>query len=197
MMIVQYLLDADAEVTIGAVAAPQTTFADERAPVELALEQERHVTAQIAKLVADRAERVEYVGEQFLGWFLEEQREEVASMSSLLAVVERATHEQSPPRRGVPRPQQHRRSRAQQECTACRGRPPPSPRLGIESEGGPRLCAGHPHRFRPAGVLPLVSAAACAPRRAAGTQLEVVLHGEVRSLRLQVDVVDRRHTLHR
>ena len=31
-----------------------------------------------------------YVGEQFLGWFLEEQREEVASMSSLLAVVDRA-----------------------------------------------------------------------------------------------------------
>src|SRR5919197_641820 len=30
------------------------------------------------------------VGEQFLHWFLEEQREEVASMSSLLAVVQRA-----------------------------------------------------------------------------------------------------------
>ena len=30
------------------------------------------------------------VGEQFLGWFLEEQREEVASMSALLAVVDRA-----------------------------------------------------------------------------------------------------------
>jgi ferritin len=91
MMIVQYLLDADAEVTIGAVAAPQTTFADERAPVELALEQERHVTAQIAKLVEVARNESDYVGEQFLGWFLEEQREEVASMSSLLAVVERAT----------------------------------------------------------------------------------------------------------
>ena len=32
----------------------------------------------------------ELVGEQFLLWFLQEQREEVASMSELLAVVQRA-----------------------------------------------------------------------------------------------------------
>jgi bacterioferritin B len=31
----------------------------------------------------------ELVGEQFLHWFLQEQREEVASMTELLAVVER------------------------------------------------------------------------------------------------------------
>ena len=30
------------------------------------------------------------VGEQFLHWFLQEQREEVASMSTLLAIMERA-----------------------------------------------------------------------------------------------------------
>jgi Ferritin-like domain len=36
-------------------------------------------------------EESDYVGAQFLGCFLEEQREEVASMSSLLAVVDRAT----------------------------------------------------------------------------------------------------------
>jgi ferritin len=35
-------------------------------------------------------EEQDFVGEQFLGWFLEEQREEVASMSSLLAVLDRA-----------------------------------------------------------------------------------------------------------
>jgi ferritin len=91
MMIVQYLLDAGAPVTIPAVAAPQTTFTDERAPVALALEQERHVTAQIAGLVEVAHNESDYVGAQFLSWFLEEQREEVASMSSLLAVVDRAT----------------------------------------------------------------------------------------------------------
>ena len=82
MMIVQYLLDADAPVAIPGVAAPQTAFADDRAPVALALEQEKTVTAQIANLVQIAREDNEYVGEQFLGWFLDEQREEVASMST-------------------------------------------------------------------------------------------------------------------
>ena len=90
MMIVQFLLDSDADVVIPAVAAPQTSFADDRAPVALALEQEKTVTAQIANLVKIAREDAEYVGEQFLGWFLEEQREEVASMTTLLAVIDRA-----------------------------------------------------------------------------------------------------------
>ena len=51
MMIVQYLIDADVEVAIPGVASPQTAFDDDRAPVALALEQEKTVTAQIANLV--------------------------------------------------------------------------------------------------------------------------------------------------
>ena len=90
MMIVQYLIDADAPVVTPAVAAPKTDFADDREPVALALEQEKHVTAQIANLVEVARAEGEHVGEQFLGWFLEEQREEVASMAALLAVVDRA-----------------------------------------------------------------------------------------------------------
>jgi ferritin len=90
MMIVQYLLDAGAGVLIPAVAAPQTSFEDDRAPVALALEQEKTVTAQIAALVQVARDEEEHVGEQFLGWFLEEQREEVASMSGLLSVIDRA-----------------------------------------------------------------------------------------------------------
>src|SRR5918994_2594623 len=91
LMIVQYLLDADHEVVIPAVEAPQTTFADAREPVALALEQEKRVTEQIAALAALAREENELVGEQFLHWFLQEQREEVASMSALLSVVERAS----------------------------------------------------------------------------------------------------------
>jgi len=90
MMIVQYLLDSDSDVEIPAVAAPQTSFADDRAPVALALDQEKTVTAQIANLVKVAREESEYVGEQFLSWFLEEQREEVASMTTLLSVIDRA-----------------------------------------------------------------------------------------------------------
>src|SRR5918999_1419630 len=89
MMIVQYLLDSDSRVVIPGVEAPQTDFGDPVAPVALALAQEKRVTEQIVELVKLAREEGELVGEQFLHWFLQEQREEVASMTELLAVVER------------------------------------------------------------------------------------------------------------
>jgi bacterioferritin B len=89
MMMIQYLLDSDEEVVVPGVDAPQTEFADAVAPVALALAQEKRVTAQVVELVKLAREEGELVGEQFLHWFLTEQREEVASMSTLLAVVER------------------------------------------------------------------------------------------------------------
>jgi len=73
LMIVQFLLDSDHAVEIPAVEAPQTTFPDARAPVALARDEG------------------DLVGEQFLHWFLQEQREEVSSMSDLLRIVERAS----------------------------------------------------------------------------------------------------------
>src|SRR5262249_47949562 len=90
MMLVQYLLDADHEAAIPGGEAPQTSFKDAGAPVALALEQEKTVTEQISALVALARDEGELVGEQFLHWFLQEQREEVASMSDLLSVVRRA-----------------------------------------------------------------------------------------------------------
>jgi ferritin len=89
MMIVQYVLDSDSRVLIPGVDAPQTDFSDAVAPVALALAQEKRVTDQIVELVKLAREDGELVGEQFLHWFLQEQREEVASMTELLAVVER------------------------------------------------------------------------------------------------------------
>jgi ferritin len=89
MMMVQYLLDSDEAIAIPGVEPPQTGFPNAVAPVALALEQERKVTAQIVELVKLARSEGELVGEQFLHWFLQEQREEVASMTELLAVVER------------------------------------------------------------------------------------------------------------
>ncbi len=89
MMMVQYLLDADEAVAIPGIEPPQTGFPNAVAPVALALEQERKVTDQIVELVKLARSEGELVGEQFLHWFLQEQREEVASMTELLAVVER------------------------------------------------------------------------------------------------------------
>jgi ferritin len=90
MMIVQFLLDADLPVTIPGIEAPRTDFGSAAEPVELALQQEKRVTEQITALVALAREEGNLVGEQFLHWFLQEQREEVASMSELLRIVERA-----------------------------------------------------------------------------------------------------------
>jgi bacterioferritin B len=90
MMIVQYLLDAGEPAQIPGVDAPQTEFSDVVSPVRLALDQERQVTEQIVSLARLARDEGDLVGEQFLGWFLDEQREEVSSMSSLLALVERA-----------------------------------------------------------------------------------------------------------
>jgi ferritin len=90
MMMIQYLVDADADVVVPGVSAPQHAFGDIVAPVTLALEQEKRVTDQIVALVALAREEGNLVGEQFLHWFLQEQREEVSSMSHLLATVERA-----------------------------------------------------------------------------------------------------------
>src|SRR5262249_18962651 len=78
------------DAAIPAVEAPKTMFEDAREPVALALEQEKRVTEQIAALAALAREENDLVGEQFLHWFLQEQREEVSSMSDLLSVVERA-----------------------------------------------------------------------------------------------------------
>jgi len=90
MMLVQFLLDADEPVRVPGVEAPTTEFADAVLPVALALEQEKRVTGQISALAALARQEGELVGEEFLNWFLKEQREEVSSMSDLLKLVERA-----------------------------------------------------------------------------------------------------------
>jgi bacterioferritin B len=90
MMMVQYLLDADADVTIPGVDAPQSGFTDIVEPVALALAQERRVTDQINALAAVAREHGDYTSEQFMQWFIKEQVEEVATMSDLLRVVERS-----------------------------------------------------------------------------------------------------------
>jgi len=91
MMMVRYLLDSDAQVTIPAVTAPETEFDDVVAPVALALDQERRVSDQVAALTEVARDEGDYLSEQFVQWFLKEQVEEVASMSSLLAVVQRSS----------------------------------------------------------------------------------------------------------
>src|SRR5437764_14586958 len=81
LMMVRYLMDADATVVIPGVSVPETQFGDIVAPVALALEQERRVSGQIAGLMGVARAEGDYLSEQFMQWFLKEQVEEVATMS--------------------------------------------------------------------------------------------------------------------
>ena len=90
MMMVQFLLDTGAEVTTPGVDAPSSRFATVAEPIALALDQEQRVSAQINALAATAREAGDYSSEQFMQWFIKEQVEEIASMSDLLKVVERA-----------------------------------------------------------------------------------------------------------
>ena len=90
MMMVQYLLDANQEVRIPDIEAKLTRFDDVVAPVRMALEQERRVGEEINALFKLARDTDEFRAEQFMQWFVKEQVEEVALMSDLLNVVERA-----------------------------------------------------------------------------------------------------------
>ena len=89
MKMVNYLLDRDAQVDFGAIEKPHTDFPDHVAPISHALEQEKRVTVQINGIFEIARETRDYQSEQFLHWFLEEQVEEEASITDLLAVAER------------------------------------------------------------------------------------------------------------
>jgi ferritin len=90
LMMVRYLLDAGIQPVIPGVDAPKPAFDDVVAPVALALAQERRVTEQINALAALARKHDDYTSEQFMQWFIKEQVEEVATMSDLLRIVERA-----------------------------------------------------------------------------------------------------------
>ena len=90
LMLVQYLLDVGEAARIPGVDAPKSDFGDIVEPVALALDQEKRVSKQISALAGAAREDGDYMGEQFMQWFIKEQVEEVSSMSDLLAVVERS-----------------------------------------------------------------------------------------------------------
>ncbi|HEV2781477.1 MAG TPA: ferritin [Actinophytocola sp.] len=90
MMIVQYLLDNDIQPTIPGVGEVRNNFKDAAELVELALNQERAVTDEVIGLAKTARDEDDYKGEQFMQWFLKEQVEEVAQMTTLLNVVQRA-----------------------------------------------------------------------------------------------------------
>lgn len=92
MMMVQYLLDRAVDVEIPGVDAVRNRFDAPRDALALVLDQEHTVTDQISRLTSAARDESDHLGEQFMQWFLRERAEEVAVMTRLLRVADRAGH---------------------------------------------------------------------------------------------------------
>jgi ferritin len=90
MMLVQHLIDRDVHVEIPGVDPVRNQFDKPRDALALALDQERAVTDQVSQLATVARDEGDYLGEQFMQWFLQEQIEEVALMTTLVRVADRA-----------------------------------------------------------------------------------------------------------
>jgi len=90
MRFVRYILEAGGELDIPSIPAPKSRFSSAANAVELALESELRVTRQINEIVDLAIEDRDHLSKNALEWFVNEQREEVSSMDTLLRMVKRA-----------------------------------------------------------------------------------------------------------
>lgn len=90
MKFVHYVLDTQGELQIPTIAAPTASFANAEEAVQAALTWETEVTGQINQLMDLAVSQNDYLAQNFLQWFVDEQLEEVTKMDQLLSVVRRA-----------------------------------------------------------------------------------------------------------
>jgi ferritin len=87
---VRYILDAGGEVEIPAIGAAPAVIESAEAAGKLALEWELEVTKQINDLMDMAIKERDHIAQEFLGWFVNEQLEEVSTMDALLSVIRRS-----------------------------------------------------------------------------------------------------------
>ena len=90
MKFVHYVAEAGGAVAVPAVPAPQAGVDSPEAAAALALEWEQEVTRQINALMAQAIAEDDYLAQDFLRWFVNEQLEEVTTMEALLTTIRRA-----------------------------------------------------------------------------------------------------------
>ncbi len=90
MRFVSYLNEAGGDVKIPGIPAAKNTFATVAEAVKLSLTWEQTVTRQINALMDLAVKEGDHIAQNFLGWFVREQLEEVSSMDNLLKLVLRA-----------------------------------------------------------------------------------------------------------
>jgi bacterioferritin B len=75
---------------VSGAAAPRHDIGSAEVAAKLSLEWEQEVTAQIKALMDQAVKEGDYLAQDFLRWFVNEQLEEVTTMESLLKVIQRA-----------------------------------------------------------------------------------------------------------
>ena len=90
MKFANYVLDAGGQLRIPAIPGPKYDFQSAQEAVQAALDWELEVTRQINGIMDIAVQQKDYIAQNFLQWFVNEQLEEVSTMSTLLNVVRRA-----------------------------------------------------------------------------------------------------------
>ncbi|MEJ2486957.1 MAG: ferritin-like domain-containing protein [Anaerolineales bacterium] len=83
-------MDAGGEVDIPAVEKPRKDFTSAVDAIQTALDWEVTVTKQINNLMSIAADEKDYIAQEFLRWFVNEQLEEISKMSTILNIIKRA-----------------------------------------------------------------------------------------------------------
>jgi ferritin len=90
MKFVHFLLETGAKPLIPDLTGFKNEFGSAAEAVQFALDQELKVTAQINNLVTLAKQEEDYASHNFLQWFVDEQVEEVDSMTTLLQTIKHA-----------------------------------------------------------------------------------------------------------
>jgi ferritin len=90
MKFANYIVDAGGQVRIPAIDATKYDFSSAEECAELALKWEEDVTGMINGLMDIAVKDKDYISQEFLRWFVSEQLEEIATMSTLLNTIRRA-----------------------------------------------------------------------------------------------------------
>jgi ferritin len=90
MKLLHYVLDTGGAVAIPAIPQPKVKFESPADAVQTALTWEETVTKQINGLMDIAVDEKDYIAQEFLAWFVNEQLEEISKMSTILNIIKRS-----------------------------------------------------------------------------------------------------------
>jgi bacterioferritin B len=85
-----YVAETGGALKVPSIKEPQFTFKSVEEALRVALDWEVKVTERINSLMALAVDQKDYLAQDFLRWFVNEQLEEVTTMENLLKVVQQA-----------------------------------------------------------------------------------------------------------